>query len=75
MERKDHLQVIDLFAGRARLARLARALGYAAVALDKDFDVIADNIKTANAMDLCTSAGFVSLACFKALLTDSCLSV
>ena len=49
----DHYQVIDFFAGMARITRLAQRLGLAAVCLDKDLS------KT---FDMCTSAGFVLLA-------------
>ena len=61
LKKEDRFQIIDLFAGQARLAKLAAGLGLSAVALDRAFDS-ADNPAQSNSMDLCTNAGFVSLA-------------
>ena len=68
IKKKDAVQVIDLFAGQARLAKLAAALGYVAVALDQAYDKDADNVKFSNSMDLCTSAGFVLLDVLRCFL-------
>ena len=56
-------QVIDMFAGRARIAKMAHALGLKAVAVDRDFDKEGDNKRHSNCMDLNTSGGFLLLVC------------
>ena len=54
------LEVVEMFAGAARVSRLAQALGLATVALDKVF-CDGDNKSKTNCMDLNTSAGFLFL--------------
>ena len=53
---RDHFQVIDFFAGAARITKLARGLGLAAACLDKDLSGV---------FDLNTDAGFMLLAAVK----------
>ena len=55
---KDHIDVIDSFAGAARVARVARALGYRSVALDRDYH------KNPRVFDFNESAGFGLLVLF-----------
>ena len=50
----EHFEVVEMFAGSARVSRLAKGLGKHAVALDKSID---------GSMDLNTDAGFLLLAC------------
>mmetsp|Transcript_40679 Transcript_40679/g.63947 ORF Transcript_40679/g.63947 Transcript_40679/m.63947 type:complete len:346 (-) Transcript_40679:30-1067(-) len=50
---KDHIQVIDAFAGAARIARSARRCGRVAVALDVDYST------NSRVFDVNTSPGFV----------------
>ena len=60
-EHKDHFQVIDMFAGQARLAKLGHGLGLNVAAMDRMYDKIGDNKKTSNCMDLGTDGGFARL--------------
>ena len=55
---KDHIQVIDAFAGAARIARSARRCGRVAVALDVDYST------NSRVFDVNTSPGFVSLGLY-----------
>ena len=48
--------IIELYAGRARITRMARAAGYSAIAADKDYDE-----NEFSALHLCGNAGFVWL--------------
>ena len=53
-------QIVEIFAGAARISRLAKAMGLHAIALDKDY--CSGNNKTkSNCMDVNTSAGFLFL--------------
>ena len=54
-------QVVELFAGAARVSRLARALGLPCTALDKAL-CTGDNRAGTNSMDINTNAGFLFLA-------------
>ena len=56
----DRYDILEAFAGTARIARLARALGLEACALDLNYDS-ANNKSKANAMDMNTDAGFLFL--------------
>ena len=55
--------VVELFAGKARVARLASARGWYAICHDWDYDddYQHDAAGRHNAMDLCGSAGFLHL--------------
>ena len=57
----EHYQVIDMFAGRGRLAKLAKALGLQAAAVDSEYDSKGDNKRRSNCMDINTSGGFLLL--------------
>lgn len=59
-EPDKHLKFLELFAGKARLTRLARSLHIAAEAHDIEFDV-GPKRGSKSAMDLTTDAGFLSL--------------
>lgn len=52
---RDHIQVIDAFAGAARIARSARRCGCVAVALDIDYST------NSRVFDMNTSPGFSRL--------------
>ena len=52
---QDDIDVIDSFAGAARIARVSRSLGYKAVALDRDYH------KNPRVFDFNESAGFALL--------------
>ena len=69
----EEYQMIELFSGSARIARLANSCGYASVAVDTLYDVNAPPPRATkkerqeyeyarSAMDINTSAGFVLLA-------------
>ena len=61
-EPEKELVYLELFAGRARLTRLARSLGYPAEAHDLSFDVEAkNNLDRNNCMDLTSDAGYLLL--------------
>ena len=53
--------LIELFAGQARITRLARARGWYAMNHDWDYDHFATENGTNNCMDLCGNAGFLHL--------------
>lgn len=55
---KDDNDVIDSFAGAARVARVSRALGFRSVALDRDYH------KNPRVFDFNESAGFALLVHF-----------
>ena len=55
---KQEIQILELFAGKARLARLASSLGIPAQAHDLVFD---PDWKTKSAMNINESAGFMLL--------------
>lgn len=56
------VQVLELFAGQARLTRLAKSVGLGVAAHDISFDKAADEKKgKKSAMDINTSAGLVLL--------------
>ena len=62
----DKYQVLEYYAGAARLAKLSRNLGLPSAAMDIIYDREGDNKRVNNAHDLNTSAGFVSLgSCFR----------
>ena len=58
---KNDVQILELYAGERRLAKLASSLGLASSAMDKDYDSKADNVAMSNSMDINTSGGFVFL--------------
>ena len=62
VEELDYYHVLDFFAGKARIARIAKSCGLAAAALDKDY-CDGDNRKKTNSMDVNTNAGFLLLVC------------
>ena len=51
-------EIIELFAGTAKIARMGKALGLSATALDKTY-CSGDNKQTTNCMDINTDAGFL----------------
>ena len=55
LPKRDHYEILDFFAGVARIAVLAHALGLSAARFDK-------NQSEAGACDLNTNAGFLLLA-------------
>lgn len=57
----DQHQVLEFYAGAARVSKLASNLGVRVAAMDKNYDTIGDNKKHNNAMDFNTSAGFTFL--------------
>ena len=54
--------VLEFYAGAARLAKQARALGGSATAMDRLYDVEGDNKTKNNCMDFNTSGGFLLLS-------------
>ena len=54
--------LIELFAGRGRISRLARARGWNTLSHDWLYDEVAEANGCNNCMDLCGNAGFVYLA-------------
>ena len=72
----NRYDLLEFFAGSARIARLAKARGYSSVAVDLLYDTTAPPPKTKrkackgfknskSAMDINTSAGFVLLVLFR----------
>ncbi len=61
------MDAIDSFAGAARVARVARALGYRSVALDRDYH------KNPRVFDFNESAGFTLLV--QTLLVKVCTGI
>lgn len=61
LEPQKDLQYLELFAGTARLTKLARATGYRAEGHDIDYDAFAKKTGCNNAMDITGDAGFVFL--------------
>ena len=58
----QEIEVLELFAGRARLARLARSIGLGAHAHDATYDSSFGKKGQRSAMDFNESAGFVFLS-------------
>ena len=58
---KNEYQVLEFYSGAARLAKLSSALGGKAAAMDCLYDGEGDNKTKNNAMDMCTSGGFLHL--------------
>ena len=58
---RDEFQVLEFYAGQRRLARLATQLGQSCAAMDRDYDMVGDNKRSNNCMDLNTNAGFTVL--------------
>jgi len=59
---EQEVQVLELFAGQARLTRLAKALGFGTAAHDIEFDKVASSGGAdRSAMDINDCAGFVFL--------------
>lgn len=56
---KNEYMCLEFYAGRARLAKLTKALGYPSAAMDWLYDTEGDNLTRNNAMDMNTSGGFV----------------
>ena len=54
-------EVLEFYAGKARLAKLAKALGKNSAAMDFVYDTKGDNSTKNNSMDMNTSAGFTFL--------------
>ena len=59
----DDYQVLEFYAGKRRVAKLASALGFSSAAMDKLYDTTGDNVVTNNCMDINTSGGFLPLTC------------
>ena len=57
---REEFQIVELFAGAARVSRLAKALGIRASALDKAL-CKGNNRDVTNCMDINTDAGFLLL--------------
>ena len=57
------IDVVEIFAGTGRISRLAAAAGWYTLVHDINFDRAARYRPGNNAMDLCSSAGYVPLAC------------
>lgn len=57
-------EILELYAGQARLAKMANALGVSSAAMDFLFDAEGDNKTKNNCQDMCTSGGFLLLTCF-----------
>lgn len=59
--------ILEFYAGAARLSKLSHAMGGNAAAMDRNYDFVAQESKKKknNSMDFNTSAGFLSLNCFK----------
>ena len=55
----DGYQVIEFFAGVARIAKLAKASGWKAVAYDRDFGTALKSKSKRSPMDLNSNAGLV----------------
>lgn len=71
----DHeFEVLEFYAGAARLAKLCKSLGGSAAAMDKDYDKEGNNRTKNNAMDFNTSAGFTPLTCNPAICFFQCLT-
>ena len=59
---RQKLQILELFAGRARVTRLAKAIGLSAAAHDIDFDKSSTGERRpSSAMDILRPSGFVFL--------------
>lgn len=58
---KSEYEILEFYAGQARLAKMATALGVKSAAMDFLYDPEGDNRTKNNSMDMCTSAGFVFL--------------
>jgi len=57
---REH-QVLEFYAGAARLAKTAHHFGGSVAAMDRLYDTVGDNKSKNNAMDFNTSGGFVYL--------------
>jgi len=70
---EKEIQILELFAGQARLSRLGKSLGLSVAAHEIDFDVSAKTRskkhKKRSAMDINGNGGF---AFFGLILTSSC---
>ena len=55
----DGYEIIEYFAGRARITRMARAIGLTAMATDLKYDDSSGDAKSS--LNLCTSAGLAKL--------------
>lgn len=62
LDDSNQYEVVEFYAGAARLARIAKSFGVNAAAMDILFDPDSDNVKRNNAMDMNTSAGFLLLS-------------
>ena len=69
---KNEYMCLEFYAGRARLAKLTKALGYPSAAMDWLYDTEGDNLTRNNAMDMNTSGGFVFLASLMGLVWLAC---
>ena len=71
----DHeFELLEFYAGAARIAKLYKGLGGSAAAMDKDFDKEGNNRTRNNSMDFNTSAGFTPLTCNPAICFFQCLT-
>ena len=57
---REH-DILEFYAGAARLSKLGHAMGANAAAMDKNYDSMANEKKKNNSVDFNTSAGFLSL--------------
>lgn len=69
----ERYQVLEFYAGAARLAKLSRNLGLASAAMDIVYDQKGNNRQLNNAHDMNTSGGFVSLGLSFLELSGGCL--
>lgn len=58
---REEYDILEFYAGQARLARLGKAMGLHVAAMDFLMDTEGDNKRKNNATDMNTSAGFVFL--------------
>ena len=65
--------LVEMFAGKARISRLAKSRGYHVLCHDWNYDVSAGP-ETHNCMDMCGNAGFLLpvCVCFNMLAIQSC---
>ena len=58
---KNEHEIIEFYAGEKRLAKLGKAMGLSAVAVDQIYDKKGNNRTCNNSMDINTSGGFAFL--------------
>ena len=62
--RDEKYQVFEYFAGVARIAKLAKVMGYKTAAYERDFGKSSKVRRKRSPMDLNSNAGLVFLGCF-----------